>query len=211
MDNTYPTLQNISLCFTSTPLKKWQFLNNFVKNNTTSVSSMAVRIFMSKQSKQQGFCIQPRYIVVLCLTDLFQLFLIKHLLILREQIAPFDVEFSVREMTLDFTNLKGEWPRAVTVPQYRQYLPPLSRPPPPNGQYRCWFSSPEYVFLGYINLTPFTAVFQYRRFFAIPESSGIDYWGVDYIMTQATSVLCCTINGVHGWLLCFTALNLDNK
>jgi hypothetical protein len=43
-----------------------------------------------------------------------QLFVIQHLLFLREQIAQFDVEFSVTDIDLDFTHMRDHMRRIMS-------------------------------------------------------------------------------------------------
>ena len=65
----------------------------------------------------------------------------------------------------------------TVVPQYRpsvNRLPspiPLLRWPPPLPNTAADFQVPNMFFLGYTFMTPFTAVFQYRRFLPVPRAA----------------------------------------
>ena len=68
-----------------------------------------------------------------------------------------------------------------------QYHPSVDRLPSP-PQYRRWFSSPEYVF-SWLYMTPFTAVFQWRRFFVSPGIGGIGCRGPGWEGGDCVSIL----------------------
>ena len=86
-------------------------LPSLYRNVSQGVSLEAVSACVSSLSKAASAIVSgPRHAA---------LFQIKHLLILREQLAPFQMESSLKEMTLDWSNLKDA---AYGLVQKRAYL-----------------------------------------------------------------------------------------
>ncbi|EDV25318.1 uncharacterized protein TRIADDRAFT_24447 [Trichoplax adhaerens] len=89
----YPTVRRTLLCLS----KLYRCVDKYIFEGLSQEAiSVCIRslikasqMIISKKSKTDGY-----------------LFIIKHILILREQIAPFEVEFAVKETSLDFSHIK---------------------------------------------------------------------------------------------------------
>lgn len=90
----YPTLERSLMCLSKLYNRLEPSVFQFMAQHATAVCTHSLVSASGAVARRSG----ERH---------GQLFLVKHLLTLREQIAPFEVEFSVTERHLDFSHMRG--------------------------------------------------------------------------------------------------------
>ncbi|XP_070539445.1 conserved oligomeric Golgi complex subunit 3-like isoform X2 [Ptychodera flava] len=112
-----PTSNMASLAFTNAPMSPADLHGMWYPTVRRTLVCLS-KLYRCIDSIFQGLSQETLYLCILSLVSASQaitkrkgpvdgtLFLVKHLLILREQIAPFHVEFAIRETALDFSKMR---------------------------------------------------------------------------------------------------------